>query len=64
MVSTQCYQCPSQESNPEPTDPKSGALSIELLRRAVIIPSEYKSVKEFVSLKGKSAEYNPFSRGA
>lgn len=23
----------SQESNPEPTDPKSGALSIELLRR-------------------------------
>ena len=27
------YRCPSQESNPEPTDPKSGALSIELLRR-------------------------------
>jgi hypothetical protein len=26
--------CPSQESNPEPTDPKSGALSIELLRHA------------------------------
>ena len=27
-------KCPSQESNPEPTDPKSGALSIELLRHA------------------------------
>jgi hypothetical protein len=28
------FRCPSQESNPEPTDPKSGALSIELLRHA------------------------------
>ena len=27
-------QCPRQESNPQPTDPKSGALSIELLGRS------------------------------
>ncbi len=27
------FRCLSQESNPEPTDPKSGALSIELLRQ-------------------------------
>ncbi len=27
-----CLLCPRQESNPQPTDPKSGALSIELLR--------------------------------
>jgi hypothetical protein len=26
------FRCPRQESNPQPTDPKSGALSIELLR--------------------------------
>ena len=30
--------CPRQDSNPQPTDPKSGALSVELLGRDAIIP--------------------------
>ena len=33
-----CKWCPRQESNPQPTVPKTVALSVELLRRLEMIP--------------------------
>ncbi len=46
------YVRPRQDSNPQPTDPKSGALSIELRGRSEIIPQTWRSWMEFFTCYG------------